>query len=222
MEENLSYEEPLDELVGNLTDTLKNLIYKYQKYIDMLYNNIPNITKDLKKINATACLETISFIISEQDKILILKGTDFINDIIILTKKKIDSLNKLVTDSKNIKYTVSMDAYNKIFAYVSKINMNDLKENYYCKGKPRITDLNKYVSNMLSSSTEKLGEVTEFSTSSIVMIIENTMTAIIDVFNGLKDISENSNTFVITYIITIHVINLYVMLIKLLSTIKMK
>ena len=150
MEQNYVNESFLDCAVGNFRDSIQNLVFKFQVYIDNFYNHIPAIYKMIETEDS-ALKKIIYFLINESENIIKIRALQFIIETQELLNRKYTSLRTNLTDpnNKDLKFEVSLSAY-KFFT-----NQQDLIDwkclnNVYGKKDHNFYDLQKYVEYMNS------------------------------------------------------------------------
>ena len=105
----------IEVIVENFHDYVNNITFCLQKYVDMVYNNIPNLYEEMKASDCKnkICNDVVSFLYAESENILLMRCRSFIYQSIELIKNKFANLAEQLNEDKrnDVVYLFSEDGF---------------------------------------------------------------------------------------------------------------
>ena len=185
--------------VSNFKDSICNLIYDYQKYLNMFYGNIKNLytTMAQNDIISTSNKEVISFAVNESENILNNKTIAFAISAHHLVERKYAELRSSILKHENIKFYICPRAYEYLKTLLSKMDIDALALNIYdSKFKNELYDFKEYAMNKRQSISNMKFEIdytTSLNSMQLLIILDKSCDQILKTFREIITLAEETN-----------------------------
>ena len=215
--EQVSEESYIHAVKGNFNDSIKNLIYGMQRYLDIFYSKTLDSFLDISNINDENIKEIMQFISVENENIIRAKCLSFVINIRSLLDRKNDSVLDITSKYKNeIKFSISIDTFDSLNKYIQEVEIDTLDINIYaektksmdkliCVDKLMEDELNKYNIDKILESNEELGK------DEFLPIVYNSHHSLLSIMDILKETLEKSTSLYLSLIVIRRVIKILIL-----------
>ena len=125
-------EDFLEVAFGNFLDSIKNLVYGLQKYINMLHYTGDSIYLEYGTIKNQELKDIAKFVMLESEEIIKMKAIKFSIDAETLLRKKYESLVENINHEKNdYRYRISAEAYIYLDEFQKETNWDTIVSKCY-------------------------------------------------------------------------------------------
>ena len=203
MEPKFREETFLENIVGNMDDYIRNLIYDLQRYINNTYVSMPDIFMSIKDVEDDRMRRALHFLSVESENIVKQKGLMYAIDAHTLIDNKYLRLVKAIKKAKNDTFNIYMDSFDFLEQFQSNINWKDLKLNIYAKDKKHINEILDLTTHMESKFDYffdiKFEDTRKGVTKDeLIDIITDAYKKLIETLEHFKSINESSTSMYLT------------------------
>lgn len=217
----------LQNISGNYSDYIKNMVFGLQKYTDQFYSHTSDIFLSIKKVEDPTMKQILNYLSLESENIIKNKGVVFAIDSFKLVVKKYNRLiSEVVNANDNVRYNIYIDGYKYLSSFQDDINWKLFQMNEYSKKKSRTIDELLDFDNHMRFEFEKVKGM-EFKDIYCGLGKKEMMDTLGRGFNKLhstllhlKNLSEESTSLYTTAIITRKIISIMVLSWYVISTIE--
>ena len=213
----------LEMIVENYKDYIKNMVFKYQKYDDVLNKAIPKVYGyDFLKEMDESCIEIVSFLRTESENIYRMKGVSFIKECrdVISSKYRLMK-NGIKSKGTNSQYYFSQETFQFFLDHIDQINWSTVSNDVYSNGILIEETLEETMEEMFMAYSyhEFKSSPTIYYCDPLLVLLDKSFETILETLEKLKKLAEESRSSHLTIIIVREALDLMIMVYASIKTI---
>lgn len=211
----------LEATVENFSDYIKNMVYIFQKYEDIMSIISLKTYNKVTKFDDPIFTKFLSFLLGESDNIYIMKGVSFTSDCIsLLGSKKMTLQNGIKNKMIDKRFWINHDLISFLLSTLNSVKNDSLFENTTYQRFLKYDTISSMMKSMFDEYKGFEGEKELVNSDFILETISFVFNELKVTFSKIKEISEKSKSIQQTNIVVRESLNIIIITYAVLSNIQ--